>query len=852
MTPLPPTTPAPTQPAANPIEQLYTQYAGRASDPGGLQYWSNQFGADVDPNEAAIFQRAVAENVAKGVESTATGANFNPYFSANPDVAAAYMQNTYGMTPADFAAAHYKNFGAQEQRAAPDVVAAAPLYTTLTANSTPEQIAAAYNQFVSSGGGDTEFNRNAALGYLTNTVKAAAPTISSAYDQYKSDYATGIASNISSLFGGTSGSADSNAYFQANPDVAAAYKANPMGMTPDQFAQTHFINYGVSEGRNTPQMAGILSGFEAIGRGDFTEDQVKRILGADKFNDAKTAFGTITNKFVDNILSDKNLSGQEAIDFVQNARKYGIDTPEEFASLTGKNKELYNNIVKGYDSTVDKLVDGALASAKTDADRLKIGLALQDKYGLNYDDLAKATGFETAQIKNWYEPVRNFADQFKEATTKADATSKDILSFVDTAKKNGSVAAVYGSNLDALEQKINDLNTKWKDYGVDGYQAENIYNQINQINKATEAAGVKNWSGSWGGGGDSAAMATAQKLVQKGVDNLADLKVEKNFEKTQATGESYNGQRVSVDEDGRKFIAKPDPFTDGVTYEYLPKDAKTQPMYAETVGSGDEAYTNYRPLTAEELKTYDAKTGKFDLASGNKLVDASSGKVVSKSDDNNFVIDRYKTGNFFKGKDKTMGITVTDQGVPVPYQTTERSGMVYSPVFPLLASVLLPGAAATLSGGIASAGGSALASGTLANTALTRGIIGGLMGEATGAGFGKGFLGGAVTPVVSSGISSLLPTGMDPGMAKTLTNVGTTAATSALTGRPIDWTSTLINAGVQYGAQQLPFNLTPDQLNLLGGIATPVLQGQSISPTALTGILANYALNSQKPTKGAR
>ena len=107
------------QAAFDPISNLYTQYAGRAADAGGLDYWRNQFGTDVDANEAAIFQRAVAENVAKGVESTATGTNYNDYFTANPDVAAEYMRNTQGMTPEQFAASHYQNFGVNEGRAAP-------------------------------------------------------------------------------------------------------------------------------------------------------------------------------------------------------------------------------------------------------------------------------------------------------------------------------------------------------------------------------------------------------------------------------------------------------------------------------------------------------------------------------------------------------------------------------------------------------------------------------------------------------------------------------------------------------------------------------------------------------------
>ena len=50
------------------IEDLYTQYAGRAADPGGLQYWQQQFGDTIDPNEINIFKTAVAEARAQGTE----------------------------------------------------------------------------------------------------------------------------------------------------------------------------------------------------------------------------------------------------------------------------------------------------------------------------------------------------------------------------------------------------------------------------------------------------------------------------------------------------------------------------------------------------------------------------------------------------------------------------------------------------------------------------------------------------------------------------------------------------------------------------------------------------------------
>lgn len=47
-------------------------------------------------------------------------ANAQGYLAANPDVAKAYATNNYGMTPDQFGTAHYVNYGAAEQRAAPN------------------------------------------------------------------------------------------------------------------------------------------------------------------------------------------------------------------------------------------------------------------------------------------------------------------------------------------------------------------------------------------------------------------------------------------------------------------------------------------------------------------------------------------------------------------------------------------------------------------------------------------------------------------------------------------------------------------------------------------------------------
>jgi non-homologous end joining protein Ku len=45
------------------------------------------------------------------------------YFTANPDVAEAYQSNSYGLSPQEFADAHYNLYGQAEQRAAPTSLA---------------------------------------------------------------------------------------------------------------------------------------------------------------------------------------------------------------------------------------------------------------------------------------------------------------------------------------------------------------------------------------------------------------------------------------------------------------------------------------------------------------------------------------------------------------------------------------------------------------------------------------------------------------------------------------------------------------------------------------------------------
>jgi 3D (Asp-Asp-Asp) domain-containing protein len=86
---------APTVAPALTIEQLYRQYAGREADPEGLEYWTKDFGSDIDAREVDVFKTAVAAARAQGTEPAAP--TVIPI--ALPKGPTAFGQNTTPSTP---------------------------------------------------------------------------------------------------------------------------------------------------------------------------------------------------------------------------------------------------------------------------------------------------------------------------------------------------------------------------------------------------------------------------------------------------------------------------------------------------------------------------------------------------------------------------------------------------------------------------------------------------------------------------------------------------------------------------------------------------------------------------------
>jgi hypothetical protein len=756
-----------------------------------------------------------------------------------------------------------------------------PLYESLTSTSTPEQIAAAYSEFAGGAGGNTAANQGEAVNYLQN-LGVAAPTVNQAYTSYLTNAplyqgltAQSTPDQIADAYrqftqnnGGDNQAtqAEATKYLGqigvANTNTQDAYQNY---LDQESAASNLYTQFGVADGSAAPTTEGILAGFKYAKDSGLDENTLKDTLGQDAFNKYKTGFADYAKTGIAGILADKKLSFDEAKEVVKFGRDYGYDS-QQLADMTGQKKELFDTVSKTYDDATKTIVSNVFGSedAKTDGDKIVRAIALQEKYGFTDEDLAKATDLTTEQVKNYLEPVKKYESEYRSTLEKPDVSGKEILDFLEKSKKNEGVSTAFGSNIDTQIARLNELNEKWSGF-KDGYQAENIYNQVNKI---TEAAGGKNWSGDWMSGGDNAAKETVRVLLDKGVDNLIDLGVEKNYKQTSADAEFYNGQRVQKDEDGRKYVLTPISSGDSeYSYPtYLSADAQTTPGRVLAGGSGEDGHTYFAPLTEEELKTYDPKTNSFEEAAGNKLIDKSTGKTISTSNDNKFTLDSYNTGNFFAGRSKQMGIMMTDQGVPVPYQTSQREGFKYSPAFPIALALLAPYAASYVGGALPGAATAATGAAegaflagtgsTLANTALTQGIMGAGTAALTGQDILKGALMGGVGAPVSAGIGSILPAGMDPAIARAVTNAGAGVAKGALQGQNFN---DLLGEGVlsgltNYGIGEATkgfgntFNLTPQQLNFATGIAAPLLQNKSINPISLISSLANTGTKQNQRT----
>jgi hypothetical protein len=103
--------------------------------------------------------------------TAATETNYNPYLTANKDVAAAYTSSNQALTPGQFAAMHYQNFGASEGRAAPTGF---DKYNIVKGN-TDVSVTPVYDYFTE-GVGDSQTQNSRIIGYTDQNGNPVDPS----------------------------------------------------------------------------------------------------------------------------------------------------------------------------------------------------------------------------------------------------------------------------------------------------------------------------------------------------------------------------------------------------------------------------------------------------------------------------------------------------------------------------------------------------------------------------------------------------------------------------------------------------------------------------------------------------
>ena len=238
--------------------------------------------------------------------------------------------------------------------------------------------------------GILDYAINNALKTATNyamqqPAPVAAPTTQAASTTYSGSNATPVAAPLPGIGQATAAPTAMPSYFVNNPDVAAAYQQNNYGLTPEQFAQTHYEKYGQAEQRAAPTTAAntassIIGGPSNILAADAQGTNLgEGALGVGATSGTSTSpaataptFQSVLNSIYQNLYGrDADTAGTQ---YWQNQVRSG--------AITDVN-QLYNTILGG---TTGADINALVNKAYSNLGRTQVGTGANniDQAGLDY------------------------------------------------------------------------------------------------------------------------------------------------------------------------------------------------------------------------------------------------------------------------------------------------------------------------------------------------------------------------------------------------------------------------------------------------------------------------------------
>lgn len=648
------------------------------------------------------------------------------------------------------------------------------------------------------------------------------------------------------------------AYFLANPDVAADFEKNKInglayGMTPEQYANTHYANYGQYEQRASTTGAPAvikpppsrndviqnyvsdvlgntgLSQFEKVNniletaqKNNVSVEELEKLYGKDIVNNYLKDYGSGIKSFITNTLGDKTKSDFDKVAVInQAANKYGLDATE-IAKYSGLNKTGVDQMFTTFDTGLASIAKNLSAPTVSDLDKTKGALALQQKYSVTDDQLAKALGGNITgkDVTAYLAPVKNFGTDLQTLTSDQTKTASDIQTFLDNAKKDPRVEGLYGLAIDKVQKAIPILGLR------DSISGNGSPEQLTK--GYTDFVAAVN--------GDPAlrekygAQADAIDQVAKMSQRIAD--------------EKYGGKLqphmfqtfIGLDQKTMKDVPKQLEMTKPETTYYTDNDGQTQT--STTLGRAKDT----KGLTPVYTYTGSGEDQTEQLTGYTKPMKTSAGVTVDAQYDAQGKLTGYRGRDEDKIWPKhRVGIMAQwDADGKASPETKVESPGVLKGMIQDVAALGPVGQIALMwaTGGLSSLAAGALtpALGATAAKVVASGLVNGVMAEAGGGKFGKGFLTGTVgagTNLLAQNYMPTINTGnafADQYLTKALPNLATSTVGAAINKQDIGQAgiSSLLNTGTNMATSSLinsamPDTLTPDMQKMFTGVSGQLL-----------------------------